>query len=63
MRRRVVLIASWTNIRGKKYPVGQIIQGDKELTEELINSGKAKRYEGRYPPREKVKSDFFKPKK
>lgn len=59
---RIQLVKSWTNAFGRKYPVGQILQGTKELVNELISSGTAKEYKGVYPPRMKVKSDFFKPK-
>ena len=59
---RIQLVKSWTNVFGRKYPVGQILQGTKEFVNELISSGTAKEYKGVYPPRTKVKSDFFKPK-
>ncbi len=59
---RIVLVKSWTNVFNRKYPVGQILQGTKQFVNELISSGTAKEYNGEYPPRKKVKSDFFKPK-
>lgn len=60
--KRVILIKSWTNILGRIYPVGQIIQCDKDLHSILIEDGLAEDYTGDYPPKEKIKTDFFKPK-
>jgi hypothetical protein len=57
----VVLTKSWTNKFGRKYPVGQRISCDKELSEYLIENRYAKDYDGKYR-QDKVKSDFFKPK-
>ena len=59
--RRVTLIRSWTNIFGRKYPIGQVISCDRELEEILIRGGYAKDFEAK-PSKQKVKTDFFKPK-
>lgn len=59
MKQRILLLKSWTNKFGRKYPVGQIIQCDKTLRDELVNKGIAQDYNGKYPPVEKIKTDFF----
>jgi hypothetical protein len=59
--RKVILIKSWTNVFGRKYPIGQTIQCDRELEEVLIRDGYAKDFEGKIS-KVKVKTDFFKPK-
>lgn len=56
----VILQKSWTNVFGRKYPVGQKIMCDKNLRAFLVNNGYAKDYDGNR--RIKVKTDFFKPK-
>lgn len=61
--KRVILKKKWTNTLGRTYPVGQIIQCDKELHSILIEDEIADDYSGDYPPKKKVKTDFFKPKK
>lgn len=63
MSHKVTLIKSWTNFQGRVYPVGQVLIVDKELRQQLIDEGVASIYEGEYPPKEKVKTDFFKPNK
>lgn len=63
MSYRVILKKKWTNNLGRTYPIGSIIQGDKELATKLIESKTGEAYDGDYPPREKVKTDLFKPKK
>ena len=62
MAYRVELIRSWIHPLGRKYPVGQIIQCDRELHDKLHEDGYAKDYTGKYPPVGKSKTDFFKPK-
>jgi hypothetical protein len=56
---KVILNKSWTNKFGKKYPIGTIIPCDKDLSARLINEGYGEKYEGKYPPKAKVKTDFF----
>lgn len=62
MSRRVILTKSWTNILGRTYAIGSIIQCDPELEEKLISHEYGEKYEGEYPPQKKVKLEFFKPK-
>jgi len=45
------------------WPIGQVIQVDNILANELLADKIAELYTGDYPPKEKVKTDFFKPKK
>lgn len=59
---KVTLKKSWKNSAGKQYAVGSIMQFDKETTKKLIGEGIAEIYNGDYPPRGKVKTEFFKPK-
>lgn len=56
------LIKSWTNPFGRKYPVGQIMQTDRQLGKFLLDNKFAKEYEETQNVKQKVKSDFFKPK-
>jgi hypothetical protein len=59
----VILKKSWSNKSSKKVlPVGKIVPCDPQLAEELISKGIAEKYTGTYPPVQKVKTDFFKPK-
>ena len=60
MAHKVTLLKSWTNNSGRKYPIGQVILCTKELKQELLYGGYAKEFEGTYPPKKKVKTDFFK---
>lgn len=62
MTYRVILEKSWTNKQRKKYPVGTILQVDNTLGSQLINEKFGKKYEDKYPPEQKIKKDFFKPK-
>jgi hypothetical protein len=45
-----------------KYFVGNIINYSKGLAMKLIEKGRAEKYKGEYPPKKKMKTDFFKPK-
>ena len=54
---RVELKKSWSNWF-RKYPVGTILQVDRKLFNELINSGHVE-YKGDYPPKEKKKIELF----
>lgn len=47
----------------KPWPIGQIIQGTTQFISDLIHGGVAEIYRGDYPPKEKSKTEFFKPKK
>lgn len=46
-----------------KYGIGTIINYSSGPAEKLISEGKAEKYTGHYPPKKKMKTDFFKPKK
>jgi hypothetical protein len=59
--RKVILGKSWTNIFGRKYPIGQTILCNKILEKVLIDGGYAKDFEAK-TSKGKVKTDFFKPK-
>jgi len=56
---KVVLLKSWTNKFGRRYPIGQQILCDKELGQELIETGMAREFG---VETSKMKTDFFKPK-
>ena len=45
-----------------KYAIGTIINYSKGPALKLIAEGKAIKYNGEYPRRKKLKTDFFKPK-
>lgn len=59
---KIRLIKSWTNKRGRKYPVGFTLVVDNVLGSELIEKKYGVKYDGEYPPQGKVKTEFFKPK-
>lgn len=59
---RIILEKSWENHLGKVYPIGTILQVDNNLANDLLSSEIGKIYDGKYPPREKTKTEFFKPK-
>ena len=44
------------------YAIGTILNYSKGPAEKLILEGKAEKYSGEYPPKRKMKTDFFKPK-
>ncbi len=46
----------------RKLPVGKIITMTGSLGGKLIAQGIAEKYTGVYPPKKKMKTDFFKPK-
>lgn len=47
----------------KEWPIGQVIQVDDKLASDLIRTKTGEVYDGTYPPKGKVKTEFFKPKK
>lgn len=59
---KVILIRSWTNVFGRKYPMGQLMNVDKTLGERLIKQCYAKEYDFKKGQIVKYKTDFFKPK-
>lgn len=54
---RIRVLKKW-----REYPVGQVIEVFDSKAKQLIVDKTAEKYEGEYPPREKMKTDFFKPK-
>lgn len=54
---RVRLLKKW-----RTWPVGQVIEIFDPVAKRMIAMLQAEKYEGEYPPREKMKTDFFKPK-
>lgn len=56
----VKLSKSWTNVFGKKYPIGTPLQVHKDLGRKLIEDGYGEEYDG--SRQVKSKTDFFKPK-
>lgn len=60
MKMTVILKKSWTHKLGRKYPIGQKIQCDKELGTYLIENGYADDFEGKVLSKKKVKTNFFK---
>jgi hypothetical protein len=60
---RVELKKKWINDFGKVYAVGTILSLSDSLANKLISAGTGKIYNGKYPPKKKVKTDFFNPNK
>lgn len=58
---RIVFIKSCVFNRAYR-PIGSITTVTPEVANTLITEGKAQEYGGKYPPTEKIKTDFFKPK-
>jgi hypothetical protein len=58
MQPRVILLKSWTTEFGKKHPIGTVLQMIPTAASELIMDGIAKKYEGEYPPKNKIKVDL-----
>ena len=57
---RVILKKSWTNKRGRVYPVGTVLQVTPALGSELLADKYAEKYDGAYPPKAKLKMDLSK---
>jgi hypothetical protein len=55
---KIRLLKKW-----REWPIGRVMEVADPKAKELIQVGTAERYEGEYPPKEKMKTDFFKPKK
>lgn len=58
--KRVLLQKSWINDFGKKYSVGTILSLTDTLADKLISKGIGTNYSGKYPPKGKIKTNFFK---
>lgn len=55
---KVIFIRSYRTKRGKIYPVNHVQTVDEFQGSMLISEGYAKKYEGEYPPKKKVKMDL-----
>lgn len=55
---RVRLLKKW-----RTWPIGQVMEIFDPVAKRMIRMLQAEKYEGEYPPREKMKTEFFKPKK
>ena len=58
----LILTRSWTNVFGRKYPIGQKMRVDDDLGQDLMDNNYAKDFNGVYKSKEKTKTKFFKPK-
>lgn len=54
---RVRILKKW-----RTYNIGRVIEIFDSVAKQLISDGFAEKYTGEYPPRSKMKTDFFKPK-
>lgn len=60
---KVILKKSWKHpYKLRALPIGKIVACSNELAMELLADDIAELYTGTYPPKEKVKTNFFKPK-
>lgn len=58
---KIRLLKKWDN-KGKCYAIGTTLEVADPKAKELINDRIAESYNGPYPPKEKMKTEFFKPK-
>ena len=58
---KIRLLKKWGN-KIKTWPRGQVLEVAEGKANELVRDNIAERYTGEYPPKDKVKTDFFKPK-
>lgn len=49
--------------RWKFWPIGQVMEIFDTKAKQLIQDGFAERYTEEYPPQQKMRTEFFKPKK
>jgi len=54
---KIRLLKKW-----EAYPIGSVIEVWEPKANKLIREKSAERYTGEYPPRTKMKTNFFKPK-
>lgn len=54
---KVRLIRKW-----REWPIGRVLEVFDGTAKEMIRDGYAESYNGEYPPKEKVKTELFKPK-
>ena len=55
---RVRLVKSWTNMQGRKYPIGTVLAVDSSLGFRLIKTKRGEPYDGDYPNVKKSKTNF-----
>ena len=55
---RIRLLKKW-----REWPIGRVIEIFDGVAKTMIRDGIAERYTGEYPPKQKMKTDLFKPKK
>lgn len=58
---RIRLLKRWSN-DPFIFPMGKIMEVTRETARMKIADGSAEEYTGVYPPNEKMKTEFFKPK-
>lgn len=58
---RIRLIKGWFHME-HKIPIGKIVTVAGSLGRKLIEQEIAEEYNGIYPPKKKMKTEFFKPK-
>jgi hypothetical protein len=54
---RIRLLKKW-----REYALGTVLEVADPAAKELIYYQRAEKYDGEYPPKNKMKTDFFKPK-
>lgn len=54
---KIRLLKKW-----REWPVGRVIEIFDTTAKEMIRDNIAEKYDGEYPPKGKMKTDFFKPK-
>jgi hypothetical protein len=54
---RIRLLKRW-----RDFPMCTVLEVFDPTAKELIYNQRAEKYDGEYPPKKKVKTDFFKPK-
>ncbi len=60
---KIILKKAWKHpFKKKPLPIGKIMGCSTQLASDLIHAGIGELYTGTYPPKEKTKTDFFKPK-
>ncbi len=60
---KIILLKSWQHpFKKKPLPIGKIVSCSTQLASELIADKIGELYTGVYPPKEKTKTNFFKPK-
>ena len=54
---KIRLLKKW-----REWPIGRVIEVADPKAKQLIFDQTAQQYSGEYPPKQKMKTDFFKPK-